>query len=160
MSARVHLKKKSLVVILKRLDAETNWLMVNRQRARARVCVCVCGKGPVSEWVPFRPIAVGPLLFLNRRPVSKHVKILGKKTKTKIYCASEGQHQLNRPTEFVVRELRALKAVRTFRQYNVVMGPMELGTNNHCAGEAQQQFSRQAVSSVSVCTRNWWWARK
>jgi hypothetical protein len=40
-----------------------------------------------------------------------------------------------------------LKAPRAVRQQNIVMNPVGLGTKNHCAGEGQQQFSSQSVSS-------------
>jgi hypothetical protein len=36
-------------------------------------------------------------------------------------------------------------AIRAIRQYNMVMGLVELGTKYHCVCEGQQQFSSQAV---------------
>jgi hypothetical protein len=41
---------------------------------------------------------------------------------------------------------RVLKALRAIRQYNMVIIPVGLGTENYCAVEKQQQFSSHSVS--------------
>jgi hypothetical protein len=136
-----------------------DWLVASHSDSDL-VCACVCRKGPVSEWVPVRITPTrGRATDSSRTPPLveeearfKTCRSLGKMKN--ILCYTD------LPTELVVRELRALKVVRAFRQCNVVMRPMRLGTSNHCAGEAQQQFSMQAVSRLSVVIRSWWWARK
>jgi hypothetical protein len=60
----------------------------------------------------------------------------------------------NRPHKlgilYTLLHRESLKAPRAVRQLNMVMSPVGLGTNIHCAGEGQQQFNGQSVSqSVS-----------